>query len=249
MTDDLPRFKLKALRNRAGWTVRAFADAMGYGEKQSSYRTYEDTYKKPFLPIDFVEKAAPLLVDRGEPPIELREVWELAGVFPGEMGIREGIERAKRVEAATHPVQGTVVVNEYDISPQAGAGALIDESAGGGEGHAPVASWSMPRGFLENYLPDTSGLAVVRVIGNSMEPDFLPSERVLVDTRHRQLSHDGVYVLWNGHGVVIKQLQLVPNSAPERVRIISVNPTYPSDEVDLADIHINGRVVGKWLWK
>ncbi|WP_336764292.1 S24 family peptidase [Asaia sp. VD9] len=249
MTDELPRLKLKALRNRAGWTVRAFADAMGYGEKQSSYRTYEDTYKKPFLPIDFVEKAVPLLVDRGEPPIELREVWELAGVFPGEMGIREGIERAKRVEAATHPAQGTVVVNEYDISPQAGSGALIDESAGGEEGHAPVASWAMPRGFLENYLPDTSGLAVVRVIGNSMEPDFLPSERVLVDTRHRQLSHDGVYVLWNGHGVVIKQLQLVPNSAPERVRIISVNPTYPSDEVDLADIHINGRVVGKWLWK
>jgi len=249
MTEQLPRIKLKVLRQRAGWTVRAFAEAMGYGEKQSSYRTYEDTYKKPFLPIDFVEKTIPLLVDRGEPPIELREVWELAGVFPGEMGLSDGIERAKRAKSLAHTEHGAVIVNEYDVSPQAGAGALVDEAAGSGEGHISVACWAMPKSFLENYLPDTSGLAVVRVIGNSMEPDFLPSERVLVDTRHRQLSHDGVYVLWNGHGVVIKQLQLVPNSKPERVRIISVNPSYPTDEVNLTDIHINGRVVGKWLWK
>ncbi|MDT8871880.1 hypothetical protein RAA17_14095 [Komagataeibacter rhaeticus] len=48
---------------------------------------------------------------------------------------------------------------------------------------------------------------------------------------------------------MIKQLMLVPNSRPPRIRIISVNPTYPVDEVDASDLVINGRVVGKWVWK
>lgn len=249
MSDAPVRDRLREIRARAGWSVRDFARALGYEERFSSYSSYETKFKKAALPLDLVKKMVPLLRDRGEPPITASEVWALGGVTAGMSGIRDNIERAERVEAAKTGTPGTVVISEYDVSPQAGGGSLVYEEAGDGEGHAAIASWSIPKPFLESYLPDTSGLAVVRVIGNSMEPDFLPSERVLVDTNHRTLSHDGVYVLWNGVGVVIKQLQLVPRSDPPRVRIISVNPTYPADEVELSEIAINGRVVGKWVWK
>ncbi|WP_408871671.1 hypothetical protein [Gluconobacter japonicus] len=39
-----------------------------------------------------------------------------------------------------------------------------------------------------------------------MEPDFMPGDRVLVDTHHKSLSHGGVYVLWNSYQCCIKDL-------------------------------------------
>ncbi|WP_249200614.1 S24 family peptidase [Gluconobacter sp. Dm-44] len=249
MTDLPVNDRLKALRLRGGYTVREFAQALGYGERYSTYASYEGKYKKPYLPVDLVKTMLPLLLDRGDPPITAGEVWALAGVAPGTDGIAPSIERAERMERTKNPKHGEVVINEFDVSPQAGGGALVAENGGEGDMHTSLATWTLPKAFLENYVPDSSGLAVVRVIGNSMEPDFMPGDRVLVDTHHKLMSHDGVYVLWNGHGVVIKQLQLVPRSDPERVRIISVNKTYDTDEVLLSEIEINGRVVGKWTWK
>ncbi|GBD55907.1 transcriptional regulator [Gluconobacter wancherniae NBRC 103581] len=249
MTDLPVRERLKSLRSRAGYTVREFAQALGYEERYSTYASYEGKYKKPFLPVDLVKGMLPLLIDRGDPPITPSEVWNLAGVAPGSEGIADSIQRAERAERAKKPNHGEVVINEFDVSPQAGGGALVPENGGDGDMHVSLATWTLPKAFLENYVPDSSGLAVVRVIGNSMEPDFMPGDRVLVDTHHKILSHDGMYVLWNGHGVVIKQLQLVAMSEPPRVRIISVNKTYDTDTVLLSDIEINGRVVGKWTWK
>ncbi|MGY6770180.1 helix-turn-helix domain-containing protein [Komagataeibacter xylinus] len=242
--------RLKALRERAGYTVRALARDVGMGEKFSSYAFYENKLKKDFIPVELVRKLVPLLTDRGDPPIAASEVWALCGIVPGATDLNESISRAERASMPVHNEDGAVTVHEYDISPQAGAGAIVDHTAAGdGEGHPTLDSWRIPRDFIRNYLPDTGGLAIIRVAGNSMEPEFVAGDRVLVDTGHRIPSPDGVYVLWNGMGVVIKQLMLVPNSRPPRIRIISVNPTYPVDEVDASDLVINGRVVGKWVWK
>lgn len=241
--------RLKTLRERTDLSLRKMAKELGLGDKWTTYRAHEDTSKKRYLSVELVKDLLPILVDRGEPPITAAEVWELAGVAPGTDGIADSINRAERAERAKKPSHGEVVINEFDVSPQAGGGALVAENGGDGDMHVSLATWTLPKAFLENYVPDSSGLAVVRVIGNSMEPDFMPGDRVLVDTHHKILSHDGVYVLWNGHGVVIKQLQLVPLSDPARVRIISVNKTYDTDTVLLSDIEINGRVVGKWTWK
>lgn len=242
--------RLKALRERAGYTVRGLARDLGMGEKFSSYAFYENKLKKDFIPVDMVRRLVPLLTDRGDPPIAPAEIWGLCGIVPGETDLNESIRRAERATLPLHDDDGAVTVHEYDISPQAGAGAIVDHTAcGDGESHPTLDSWRIPRDFIRNYLPDTGGLAIIRVAGNSMEPEFMAGDRVLVDTGHRVPSPDGVYVLWNGMGVVLKQLMLVPNSRPPRIRIISVNPTYPVDEVDAADLVINGRVVGKWVWK
>ncbi|KAB8122496.1 helix-turn-helix domain-containing protein [Komagataeibacter medellinensis] len=241
--------RLKALRERAGYTVRGIARDLGMGDRFSSYAFYENKLKKDFIPVDLVRRLVSLLTDRGDPPIAASEVWALSGIVPGATDLNESISRAER--ATMPPIDdGAITVHEYDISPQAGAGAIVDHTAcGDGEAHPTLESWRIPRNFIRNYLPDTGGLAIIRVTGNSMEPEFSAGDRVLVDTGHRIPSPDGVYVLWNGMGVVIKQLMLVPNSRPPRIRIISVNPTYPVDEVDASDLVINGRVVGKWVWK
>lgn len=43
----------------------------------SAYQHYEDKYKKPLLPLDFVKALVPIFEDRGVPPSEL---YALAGV-------------------------------------------------------------------------------------------------------------------------------------------------------------------------
>lgn len=241
--------RLKELRERAGYTIRDFARELGYGEKYSSYRTYETTYKKEFLPLLMVKQMVPLLVDRGEPPITPNEVWNLGGVTAGEDGLTAAAARAEIASEYGPRKSGSIRIREFDVSPQAGAGAIMDEHCGIAEGNPVVAAWEIPKNYIESYLPNSESLAIVRVIGNSMEPDLNAGDRVLVDTEHRTPSPDGMYVLWNGLGVVIKQLQIVPRSSPPVVRIISINPTYPVDEVPLDDLVINGRVVGKWTWK
>ena len=241
------RDKLKSFRERAGLSIRDMAKESGYGDKWTSYRRYESDYKKDYLPPEFVKRIIHALVDRGEPAITHDEVWlDLAGVSPGTSGINDAIRAAERVEAAQRVSKGELVVRECNVSPQAGAGALGEEEGGCSDPHSTTGIWVFPRQYIESYIPNSNGLVVVRVQGNSMEPSFRAGDRVVVDTNHKILNPDGVYVFWNGIGISMKQLQFIPRSDPPQVRVISVNTTYPTDILPLEDVQICGRVVGRW---
>ncbi|WP_231854155.1 S24 family peptidase [Gluconacetobacter diazotrophicus] len=118
------------------------------------------------------------------------------------------------------------------------------------DGPQPVDHWFLPRRFLGAFTDSPEALVVLRVAGDSMEPDYQAGERVLVDTAHRTPSPPGVYVLWDGFGLVLKRLEIVYGSEdPVSVQIMSINPGYPTYTRALDEVHINGRVVGKWVWK
>lgn len=69
---------LAALRERAGYTLRGFADALGVST--STYSTYErGAFKKQFLPMEKVALFAPHLIGRGDPLITMNEVLALGG--------------------------------------------------------------------------------------------------------------------------------------------------------------------------
>ena len=226
--------KLKAFRERAGISIRRMAEEAGYGEKWTSYRRYETDYKKPNLPMEFVNKIAPVLVGNGTPPITVEEVWlELAGGAPKDMVAINGTNRPSQEQELDFSDK-TLTVREGDMNPDI---SISNVSEG---------IWAFPRHYIESYIPHADGLVVVRVQGNSMEPDFRAGDRVVVDTNHRTVSPDGVYVFWNGMGIAIKQLQFIPQSEPPQVRIISVNSTYPTDTLPLANLKICGRIVGRW---
>lgn len=69
--------KLAALRKRAGFSVRGFADQVGLSH--SRYHYYERAYKKAYLPREFVEKIAGALVSKGIPPISIVDIVSLYG--------------------------------------------------------------------------------------------------------------------------------------------------------------------------
>ncbi|MBB2159240.1 S24 family peptidase [Gluconacetobacter sacchari] len=147
------------------------------------------------------------------------------------------------------PAEGQFRIPEYNVAPQAGPGALPSNLAVE-DGPRPVDHWSLPRRFLGAFTDSPEALVVLRVAGDSMEPDYQAGERVLVDTAHRTPSPPGVYVLWDGFGLVLKRLEIVYGTTdPAMVQIMSINPGYPTYTRALDEVHINGRVVGKWVWK
>lgn len=149
--------------------------------------------------------------------------------------------------AAFSSSDDVVYIPEYNVEVAAGSGAAIPDL------QDPALVWRIPRAALYGIPASSiSNLAVVTVRGDSMEPDYKPHEKILVDQGDTLIRNDGVYILSNGIDLMVKMVQVLPpgngNMEPS-LRIISKNSDYPTYERAFSDVIVNGRVVGKWLWK
>jgi transcriptional regulator with XRE-family HTH domain len=216
--------QLKQLRQKAGLSIREVAQALGM-DHGSSYQHYEDRYKKPLLPLDLVRRLAPIFGAGGVTPAE---IFELAGVNAvGEAPL-----------AADDA--GMLRIAELDL--RADAGPI-------GQSTSVVAQWQVPIGVVRGHItaPATE-LRIITVVGDGMEPVLQPGQRVLVDIGDRKPSPPGIFLLWDGRGLVIKRVQLLPHSEPPRVRLTSDNATYDAEELPLEEAQLQGRVIGQWRW-
>jgi len=215
--------KLKELRQRAGLSIRDVAHALGM-EHGSSYQHYEDRYRKPHLPLDLMRKLAPILAKGG---VEAAELLALAGIDPRD---------------AAAPGRDMLRIEELDVRAGAGAGLA-------GASERVVAEWQVPTGIVRGYsTAPAAELRIITVIGDSMEPTLLPGQRILVDTGDRKPSPPGIFVVWDGLGLVVKRIQLLPHSEPPRVKIASDNAKYDPYERAIDEAYIQGRVIGQWRW-
>ena len=223
--------RLKAIRQRAGISIRQVAEALGM-EHGSSYQHYEDRFKKPFLPLDLILKLVPIFTPRG---IEASELFALAGV---DGSGHRPLEEPPRPELATPMLR----IEELDVRASAGSG--LTESAG-----QTIAEWQIPSEIVRGYtMAPASELRIITVLGDSMEPTLLPGQRVLVDTGDRRPSPPGIFVVFDGLGLVVKRVQLLPHTDPPRVKITSDNQNYEPYERTLDEAYIQGRVIGQWRW-
>lgn len=111
-----------------------------------------------------------------------------------------------------------------------------------------LSEWSLPKQLLVNQVGSESTMKIIQVMGDSMQPEFNPGDRVMVNTADRIPSPPGVFVLWDGFGLIIKRCEMVPHSNPPRVILSSAKPNYATYEMDVKELEIQGRVVGKWQW-
>ncbi len=244
---------LKRLRERSGLSVREVASAIE--RPASTYASYEDKYRKPYLPLELAKQLETVLVGRGEPAITSNDVLALAGVtralFAGEPGAaaaeRPGAERTPQRwrPGPAETAAALAPIPELDVRALAGGGAIPDLA----DPQAMIAEWQIPFDFLRSHTHAApASLRIIRVHGDSMVPDFRPGERVLVNTDDRLPSPPGVFIVWDGFGLVIKRLEVVPYSEPATVRLISANADYAVYERPLEDVTVNGRVIGRWQW-
>ena len=79
---------------------------------------------------------------------------------------------------------------------------------------------------------------------HSREPAVHDGDRLLVDTSRRTPGTGEMAVLWDGGGLVVKRVEIVPRTDPVRLRLVFVNPACEPCTC-LAD---EAHMVGTVLW-
>lgn len=151
--------------------------------------------------------------------------------------------------AARQPTSDTVSINELDVHAAAGAGVHDDGSdiMAVHEAHAVVGVHTYPTAsFREAYGINPGRVRIIPVRGTSMEPELWSGQRVMVDIEDKTPSPPGIFVVWDGLGLVLKYVEVIANSDPVRVRISSAHKAFTPYERNLDEAHINGRVIGVW---
>ncbi len=140
----------------------------------------------------------------------------------------------KRIEVP----EGFTSVPEIDVRASAGPGALHDGP------EAIAGAWLFPDAMLRHELRVRPGdLRVITIHGDSMEPLLASGDRILVDLSQRVAAPPGIFVIWDGIGVVAKRVEHVPNADPPTLRLSSVNPAYQSYQRSAEEVNVIGRVI------
>ena len=134
--------------------------------------------------------------------------------------------------------KGYSVVPEIDVRAAAGAGAWHDEPEEIKE------AWLFADPLIRHEFRAKPGdLRMITVDGDSMEPLLSSGDRIMIDMSKNLPSPPGIFVIWDGLGLVAKRIEHVPHSDPPKVVLKSLNPEYDSYERSADEIRIVGRAV------
>jgi phage repressor protein C with HTH and peptisase S24 domain len=173
--------RLKALREQAGLSMRAVAEALRW--PLTRYQHYEDRYKRTFLPVELARELAAILAPHGVDP---QAVLDLAGIGsspPAGAPFRARALGAPPPVARDLPVMGAV--------------------KGGSEG------FYFNEGEPKEFVARPAGLAgaanafALYVDGDSMEPRYFAGEVLYVNPNRPITRHCFVAVeMQDGQGLI-----------------------------------------------
>lgn len=135
-------------------------------------------------------------------------------------------------------IEGFASVTEIDVRASAGPGAFhegLEESK---------ETWLFPDAIVRHeFRASPKDLHIITIDGDSMEPLLSSGDRILIDTAQRVPVPPGIFVIWDGMGIVAKRVEHVPHSEPTKIVIKSINPEYQTYERDAEEVNIIGRVI------
>jgi SOS-response transcriptional repressor LexA len=153
--------RLKLLRERAGLSMRAVSEALGW--TLTRYQHYEDRYRRSYLPLDLARQLGDLFAQRGVPAAD---VLALAGV---DMAPRD---------PAPVPPQQQPIISVPPMSRDLPVMGTVKGGAGGiyiNEGEAKEFIVRPPS------LAGVSNAFALYVHGESMEPRYYAGEVLYVN--------------------------------------------------------------------
>jgi transcriptional regulator with XRE-family HTH domain len=110
-------------------------------------------------------------------------------------------------------------------------------------------SWIMPAHLIRSRTQaPPEQIKVFAVNENTMMPDFVPGEQVLVDMSDCKPSPPGVFVLSDGMGHILRQCALVPGSNPLEIKISTRSKQFEDYILPVRDARMIGRVIAKLEW-
>ncbi len=167
----------------------------------------------------------------------LVEHFELAAMTQSQVqNLPDRIDKAPDRAPTRDASEGeTVSITSLDLSYSMGPGTNID-------GYIEENPVEMDIGFLRRITrSEFTRLRIARGVGDSMYPTLLTSDVVLIDTTQNTLSQqDRVYAISLYGASAIKRLRRIGDG---KVLIVSDNPSVGDQEVELADVKIDGRVI------
>ena len=196
---------------------------------------------------------------RGIPKTLPEDAREALAIF---LGVPEESLRPPKTESAVEPALPALAAAIATAPPTAMGGGMpgfsqvpeldVRASAGHGafhEGDEEIkAVWMFPDAVIRHELRARSAnLRIITIDGDSMEPLLASGDRVLVDTAQRVPAPPGIFVIWDGLGIVAKRIEHIPTAEPSRIVIKSVNPLYGDYERPTEEVNIVGRVI--WAGK
>ena len=226
---DPVRLRLKDLLRRNDLTLKAASLAIGRNG------TYLQQY-----------------VDRGIPAIlgyrDSETLGRMLSCDPSELRHeavpkRRPVKRRPPRTPAALPGAPLVAVREVTVEVSAGAGAFAEEFV------SETALWHWPENMIRHEAgSEPENLRILRVKGNSMEPELRDGDRIVVDVSRRLPATGETFVLWDGIGLVVKHVEVargdaVDDDEPPRLRLISANPDYAPYTCLAQDAHILGKVL------
>jgi len=180
----------------------------------------------------------------------------LSGTTNPQMARHKAISDIIARRIAERSVETTITstrLNDYRPEADRAAECLpinsLNTSASAGGGRLPEAAFLgspryFERSFIEQDLRARPGdLLVVEIEGQSMEPLMRHGDLALVDQRKLNVAMEGIFVLFDGDGVVCKWVEPCRTHDVPMLRISSENSRFPPYEVEADRCQIVGRVV------
>jgi phage repressor protein C with HTH and peptisase S24 domain len=133
-----------------------------------------------------------------------------------------------------------VAIPSVAVTASMGGGMIVAEEVENGEPYHFKSSW-----ITHRLRANPANLRILHVEGDSMMPTLHDGDVVLVDLARALPTPPGIFVLFDGMGLVAKRLEHIPNSDPPQVRIISDNAFYTPYERTAEEIKIIGRI--RWF--
>lgn len=144
--------------------------------------------------------------------------------------------------STAQPAYGAMT-EEYAAIPR----LQVEASAGGGAVvtlEDTAESYSFRKSWIRDHLrANSADLRLMTVRGDGMEPTLCHNDIILIDTTKKDPSPPGIFVLFDGLGLVAKRIEYFDQPEPARLRIISDNPHYSTYERGVEEASIIGRVV------
>ncbi len=138
------------------------------------------------------------------------------------------------------PMEVFVSVPSVEVTASMGGGNLVTDEVENGEPYNFQRSW-----IVHDLKADPANLRIMHVEGDSMMPTLHSGDVVLVDLARRSPTPPGIFVLFDGMGLVAKRLEHIPNNDPPKVRVISDNTFYSPYERTADEVSIIGRI--RWF--
>lgn len=133
-----------------------------------------------------------------------------------------------------------VAIPSVEVTASMGGGRIVADEVENGEPYHFKNSW-----ITHRLRANPANLRIMHVEGDSMMPTLHDGDVVLVDLARALPTPPGIFVLFDGMGLVAKRLEHIPNPDPPRVRVISDNTFYTPYERTADEIKIIGRI--RWF--